>query len=280
MINIIDLRYSYGSASSAILDGITLDIAEGEHVALIGPNGCGKTTLAQHLNGLLRPLSGQVLVDGMDTRDKAYLGDIRRRVGMVFQNPENQIVAMTVEEDVAFGPANLRLHPTEIRTLVKNSLTTVGLAGYESRHPHTLSGGEKQLLALAGILAMKPKYIVLDEPTASLDPTSRAIVLAQIRALNDQGIGIIHITHTLEDIVSAHRVVVLGRGKIEAEGSPLELLCRVDWLKSIGLAPNPIAELMNKLHETTGSISPEALTVEHAFSRISDYISRHVSKED
>jgi biotin transport system ATP-binding protein len=274
MISITGLHYSYNSSSSAILDGIDLDIAQGEHVALIGPNGCGKTTLARHLNGLLTPQRGRVIIDGMDTQNKHQLGDIRRRVGMVFQNPENQIVGMTVEEDIAFGPGNQQTPSSEIQAIVRESLATVGLSGYELRHPYSLSGGEKQLLALAGILATKPQYIVLDEPTSSLDPASRAIVLAQIKTLNDMGIAIIHITHTMDDIVSSHRVVALAQGKIAAQGTPLEILCNADLLSSLGLAPSPIVQLMDRLHKATGTINPAALTIDQAFSHITNYIRR------
>ena len=268
MIQIESLHHSYPGADSALLGKVTLDIQDGEYLAFIGPNGCGKTTLARHLNGLLIPKEGRVTVDGMDTRDKRHLGEIRRRVGMIFQNPENQIVGTTVEEDIAFGPSNLRLPPAEIRTIVDEALATVGLTGCGLRHPHTLSGGEKQMLAVAGILAMKPKYIVLDEPTSSLDPVSREKVLSVVRSLNAAGIGIVHITHLMEDIVSAHRIVVLHEGMLAAEGTPQEILCRVDWLRSIGLAPPPVTDLMWQLHRKIPAIEHAAITVGEAVSRI------------
>jgi biotin transport system ATP-binding protein len=268
VIRVQGLHHSYPGAGSVLFDRVDLDIQDGEYLAIIGPNGCGKTTFARHLNGLLTPKKGRITVDGYDTCDKRHLGEIRRRVGMIFQNPENQIVGTTVEEDVAFGPSNLRLQPDEIRTVVYESLAAVGLTGYGLRHPHSLSGGEKQMLAVAGILAMKPKYIVLDEPTSSLDPISRGKVLSVVRDLNATGIGIIHITHLMEDIVSAHRIVVLHEGTLAADGTPREILCRVDWLTSIGLAPPPVTDLMWQLHQKIPAIEHTAITISEAVSRI------------
>jgi biotin transport system ATP-binding protein len=279
VIQVTGLSHSFQGSSSAVFDGIDLDITDGEYVALIGPNGCGKTTFARHLNGLLIPSNGQIVVDGMNTRDKRNLGEIRRRVGMIFQNPENQIVGATVEEDVAFGPSNLRLPPGEIRGLVKSSLATVGLTGYELRHPHTLSGGEKQMLAVAGILAMKPRYVVLDEPTSSLDPISREKVLSVIRGLIGKGIGIIHITHLMEDIVMAHRVIVLNKGTVATQGTPLEILSRVDWLRSLGLAAPPVTDLMWRLHRVAPAIDPSVITVEDAVSHIAAVMGGGMQKE-
>jgi biotin transport system ATP-binding protein/energy-coupling factor transport system ATP-binding protein len=264
MISIEELLYRYAEDSTLALDGISLAIGEGEHVALVGPNGCGKTTLVKHLNGLLVPLAGNVIIDGMNTRDRTRLAEIRRRVGMIFQNPDNQIVGMTLEEDVAFGPGNLRLPPVEIRDRVDKALAAVGLAPYRDRHPHTLSGGEKQLLALAGILAMDPRYTVLDEPTSSLDPAARSKVLAMMTGLKLRGITIIHATHTMEDAASADRVVVMDKGRIVADGAPSSIFGRVEWLKDLGLAPPPIAELLWRLRERGVAIEPGAFTIEEA----------------
>jgi biotin transport system ATP-binding protein len=268
MIEIENLTHRYDPSQPSALDGITLHLREGEYVALIGPNGCGKTTLARHLNGLILPASGRVSVDGMETRDRRRIAEIRRRVGMIFQNPENQIVGVTVEEDVAFGPGNLRLPPAEIRTLVDRALALVGLTSYESRQPHTLSGGEKQLLALAGILSMTPRYVILDEPTASLDPVSREKVLSIVASLNKTGIGIIHITHSMEDVTSADRVVVMDKGRIAADGTPSDVFRRVGWLKSLGLAPPRITELMWRLCGEGEESGPAVFTIEEALGRI------------
>jgi energy-coupling factor transporter ATPase len=268
MIEVRGLTYKYDHSPLPVLNVIDLSVEEGQYVALIGPNGCGKTTLARHLNGLVIPTGGDVRVDGMETREKRHLAEIRRRVGMIFQNPENQIVGATVEEDIAFGPGNLRLPPREIRPLVADALRTVGLAGYEKRHPYTLSGGEKQLLALAGILAMTPRYVILDEPTASLDPVSRKKVLAILATLHKNGIGIIHITHTMDEVTGADRVVVMEKGQIVADGTPADIFCRIGWLKSLGLAPPRITELMCGLEKAWGDNGKAVFTIEEAISKI------------
>ncbi|MEW6668504.1 MAG: ATP-binding cassette domain-containing protein [Thermodesulfobacteriota bacterium] len=234
MIQVRNLTYGY-DAAEPVLTGISVDIAPGQHVGIIGPNGCGKTTLIRHLNALLLPDSGEVLVDAMNTRDRDKVGDIRRLVGLVFQNPDNQIVGMTVEEDVAFGPGNLGLPPAEIRRRVGHALDAVRLTHAASRQPHTLSGGEKRLLAIAGVLAMKPRYIALDEPTSSLDTQGRERVLGVIRDLNREGIAIIHITHDTEEIVPAERVIVMERGAILQSGTPSEIFSRVEEVKALGL---------------------------------------------
>jgi biotin transport system ATP-binding protein/energy-coupling factor transport system ATP-binding protein len=235
MIKIEDLLYRYAKDSPPALDRVSLAIGEGEHVALIGPNGCGKTTLAKHMNGLLLPMAGDVTVDGM-----------------------------TLEEDVAFGPGNLRLPPVEIRDRVDRALAAVGLTPYKDRHPHTLSGGEKQLLALAGILAMDPRYIVLDEPTSHLDPAAKSKVLAMMTGLKSRGITIIHATHAMEDAASADRVVVMDKGRIVADGDPAAIFSRVEWLKDLGLAPPPIAELLWRLRARGVMIEPGVFTMEEA----------------
>lgn len=233
MIQVEELVYRYDGEPSDMLQGITLTVEEGAYVALIGPNGCGKTTFIKHLNALLFPSSGSVRVDGMVTTDPASVREIRRLVGMVFQNPDSQIVGMTVEEDVAFGPGNLALPAAEIRRRVEDCLAMVGMAGMECRAPHTLSGGEKRLLAIAGVLAMAPRYIAFDEPTAYLDPPGKQRVLEIIRRLNRDGIAIIHIAHDRRDIAGADRVVVMDRGKILTEGTAAEAFCREEFLRSV-----------------------------------------------
>ena len=235
MIRVENLIYRYDVGAPDCLRGISLDIEEGVHTALIGPNGCGKTTLIKHLNALLFPAAGTVCVDGMMTTDASSVREIRRRVGMVFQNPESQIVGMTVEEDVAFGPENLALPSAEIRRRVDACLAMVGMTGFEKRAPHTLSGGEKRLLSIAGVVAMDPRYIAFDEPTAYLDPTGKQRVLEIIRRLNREGMAIIHIAHDMRDVAEADRVVVMDRGQVLLTGTPAEVFGQAEHLTAIGL---------------------------------------------
>jgi biotin transport system ATP-binding protein len=239
MIRVENLFYRYEADMPDCLRGASLDIEEGLHTVLIGPNGCGKTTLVKHLNALLFPRTGTVSVDGMMTNDAASVREIRRRVGMVFQNPDCQIVGMTVEEDVAFGPGNLALPSAEIRRRVDESLARVGLTGFEKRAPHTLSGGEKRLLSIADVLAMNPRYIALDEPTAYLDPPSKQRVLEIIRQLNRAGLAVIHIAHSLRDAAGADRIVVMDQGRVLATGIPEEVFQKRDLLASIGFDDLP-----------------------------------------
>jgi biotin transport system ATP-binding protein len=235
MIRVEKLVYRYEADAPDCLRGINLEIAEGDHTALIGPNGCGKTTLIKHLNALLVPAAGTVCVDGMMTTDAASVREIRRRVGMVFQNPDSQIVGMTVEEDVAFGPGNLALPSAEIRRRVGVCLEMVGMTGFEERAPHTLSGGEKRLLSIAGVLAMNPRYIAFDEPTAYLDPAGKERILSIIRRLNREGMAIIHIAHDMRDVAEANRVVVMDRGLVLRTGTPAEIFGQPELLTAIGL---------------------------------------------
>jgi biotin transport system ATP-binding protein/energy-coupling factor transport system ATP-binding protein len=223
MIKVERLVHIYDGSDSPVLKTISLEIKEGEYVAIIGPTGCGKTTLIKHLNTLLIPTEGNVWVDGMNTRDTSVAAEIRQRVGMVFQNPDNQIIGITVEEDVAFGPGNLCLPPAEIRQRVTEALDAVRMGRYAQRHPHTLSGGEKRLVTLADVLAMNPRYIALDEPTSSLDPAGREMVLALLRKLNSQGIAMIHVTHNMDEITGADRIIVMENGRIVLSGRPEEV---------------------------------------------------------
>lgn len=239
MIRIENLTYRYDTGEPDCLKGVSLEIDEGVHTALIGPNGSGKTTLIKHLNALLFPAAGTVSVDGMLTTDAASVREIRRRVGMVFQNPESQIIGMTVEEDVAFGPENLALPPAEIRRRVEKCLAMVGMDGFEKRSPDTLSGGEKRLLSIAGVVAMDPRYIAFDEPTAFLDPAGRARVLSIIRRLHREGVAIIHIAHDMRDVAEADRVVVMDRGEVLLAGTPAEVFGQAERLRAIGLDTLP-----------------------------------------
>jgi biotin transport system ATP-binding protein/energy-coupling factor transport system ATP-binding protein len=268
MISVRNLTFKYEAEPTPALKDLNLDIKRGEYVAVIGPNGCGKTTLIRHFNALLLPTEGSVEIDGLNTLDPKSVREIRRRVGMIFQNPDNQIVGMSVEEDVAFGPGNLGLPPAEIRRRVNAALETVGLTGLESRAPHTLSGGQKQLLALAGVIAMDPQVIVLDEPTAALDPASKIKVLQLLEELNRQGICIIQVTHSMDEAVYANRVLVMNEGHIIADGSPADILKRVEWLRQLGLTPPRITELMWQLRQKGTQVALGIFTVPEAADEI------------
>jgi energy-coupling factor transporter ATPase len=274
MITVNNLTFTYGKDQPPVLKSLNLDINEGEYLALIGPNGCGKTTLIKHFNALFFPTAGEVRIDGLCTRDPHHLLEIRRRVGMIFQNPDNQIVGMSVEEDVAFGPGNLGLPSAEVRRRVDCALETVGLNGLETRPPHTLSGGQKQLLALAGLLAMNPGYILLDEPTSSLDPAGKENVLSLLQRLQGQGIGVIHVTHSMDEAAVADRVLVLDRGELIADGSPGKILSQVDWLRSLGLAPPRMAELMWRLRQMGLEVNPRTFTTDEAAGEITALLKR------
>lgn len=248
-IQLESVRFTYDSANGEIvaLSDIDLTIMPGEMTAVVGKNGSGKSTLALLANGLLLPTSGAVSIDGMDTRDPDHTWEVRSRVGIVFQNPDNQIVGTVVEEDVAFGPENLGVPREELRVRVDAALDIVGLTGMERREPHLLSGGQKQRLAIAGVLALDPAYIMFDEPTAMLDPTGRADILALMERLRRDGHGIVHITHHLADISNADRVVVLSQGRIAFTGSPEELLGDHERLEAWGLELPPIARMVAEL---------------------------------
>jgi len=269
MITAQHLVYRYNPKDTPVLDRVCLEIPEGQYVAVIGPNGCGKTTLVKHFNALLVPQEGEVLVDGLSTKDPKTHREIRRRVGMVFQNPDNQIVGMSVEEDVAFGPGNLGLAPAEIRGRVGVALETVGCLRLARRAPHSLSGGEKRLVAIAGVLAMRPAYVVLDEPTSYLDPAGRERVLNVLWDLRQEGISVIHVTHSMEEIVDADRVVVMSEGKILRDGAPRDVFREADALRAVGLSTPQVTELMVRLRAQGCEVRPDVLSVEEAFREIS-----------
>ena len=234
----------------AVFTDMNLSVEEGSFVAVLGSNGCGKSTLAKHFNSILLPSGGKVWVCGMDTADENKLIAIRRNVGMVFQNPDNQIVANVVEEDVAFGPENLGVSSAEIRRRVDNALKQVGMSKYANHAPHLLSGGQKQRIAIAGIIAMEPKCIVLDEPTAMLDPRGRAEVMETISKLNrDKKITVVLITHHMDEAAQAQRVVVMHKGTVAADGTPEQVFQQVELLHDIGLAAPETVELCHELNQ-------------------------------
>jgi len=275
LIEIRNLRHVYnpGTPEEVVaLDGISLGIRQGEFVAIVGANGSGKSTLAKHLNALLLPTEGEVFVAGRDTRRPEYLWEIRQQVGMVFQNPDNQIVATVVEEDVAFGPENLGLPPEEIRRRVEEALQAVHLADLRRHEPHLLSGGQKQRVAIAGILAMRPRCIVLDEATSMLDPQGQQEVLATIRRLNEEGITVVFITHSMDEAALADRVLVMDRGRVVLDGPPREVFSRPAELRRLHLNVPQAVQLAELLRKEGLSIPPGIVTpgelVEAIWSRI------------
>ena len=252
-IKVEHLAYTYPGVDNTpgvpVFDDLSLDVEEGSFVAVLGGNGCGKSTLAKHFNSILLPCGGKVYVFGMDTMDEDKLLFIRKNTGMVFQNPDNQIVANVVEEDVAFGPENLGISSAEIRRRVDLALHQVGMYEYREHAPHLLSGGQKQRIAIAGIIAMEPKCIVLDEPTAMLDPRGRREVMETIEKLNrEKGITVILITHHMDEAAQAQRVIVLHEGHVTADGTPQEVFSQVELLHSIGLAAPETVELCWELN--------------------------------
>ena len=251
-IHVENVTFRYGTddplSLKEALSGVSLAVEKGEFVALLGHNGCGKSTLAKHFNAMLLPTSGKVFVDGMDTTEEALKYEIRRRVGLVLQNPDNQLVASIVEEDVAFGPENLGVPPKEIRQRVDDALKAVEMYDYRLAAPYKLSGGQKQRVAIAGIIAMQPECIVLDEPTAMLDPRGRTEVLDTIHKLNRElGITIVLITHYMDEAVTADRVVVMDSGRILTEGTPKEVFSKVELLKQHHLDVPQATELCSRL---------------------------------
>lgn len=239
--------YENPPVKNTVLKGVSLDISRGDFVAVLGHNGSGKSTLAKLLNAINLPESGDILIDGMNTKDEEHLYDIRRTVGMVFQNPDNQIVATVVEEDVAFALENIGVEPSEIRKRVDEALKTVGMYHYREHAPHKLSGGQKQRIAIAGVLAMQPACIVMDEPTAMLDPIGRREIMQTIKRLNEAGVTIILITHYMEEAAQAKRVVVMDSGKIIADDVPKRVFSQAEKLKAVGLDVPDVTDLTHLL---------------------------------
>ena len=255
IIQFKDVTFSYDTEEEnvparKVIENFNLAIEEGQFLAVLGRNGCGKSTVAKLINGILVPTEGKVTVEGMDTSDEEKTVDIRRTVGMVFQNPDNQIVATIVEDDVAFGPENLGVEPSEIRKAVDNALKAVGVYEFRKREPHRLSGGQKQRVAIAGVIAMNTKCIVMDEPTAMLDPQGRKEVIDTVMKLNkDYGITVILITHYMDEAVKADRVVVMDNGNIALDGTPKEVFRNVEKIKSLGLDVPQASELAYRLRK-------------------------------
>ena len=276
-IQVCDLHYSYQDAEEdrehVVFDGLDLDIEAGSFVAVLGHNGCGKSTLAKHFNAILLPAGGRVTVYGMDTKDEALLLAIRQAVGMVFQNPDNQIVSNVVEEDVAFAPENLGVPSEEIRRRVDAALKTVGMYEYRAHAPQLLSGGQKQRVAIAGVLAMKPKCIVLDEPTAMLDPQGRREVIETVERLNrEEGMTVVLITHHMDEATHAGRVVAMNDGKIVADGTPAEVFSQVELLRSVGLSVPETTELLYALRADGFDLPLDALSIDQCAQALYDRI--------
>ncbi len=263
VIQIENLHFSYTAEEDGketpVLLGIDMEVGRGEFLAVLGHNGSGKSTLAKHLNAILTPTAGRVLVEGIDTAKEDMLYEIRRRVGMVFQNPDNQMVANIVEEDVAFAPENLGVTPQEIRRRVDDSLAAVNMSAFSGHAPHMLSGGQKQRVAIAGVLAMLPDILVLDEPTAMLDPVGRREVLATVKRLNrEKKMTVVLITHYMDEAVQADRVIVVDSGRIKMQGPPREVFSKVEALKALGLDTPQATELIWQLNRS-GAALPEGI---------------------
>ena len=273
MLQTEHLSFTYpaeeGQTSTVALEDVSLSIERGSFVVVLGHNGSGKSTLAKHMNAVLLPSGGTVYVEGMDTRDEALLLEIRRRVGMVFQNPDNQIVANVVEEDVAFAPENLGVPSEEIRRRVDDALAAVGMSEFTRHAPHLLSGGQKQRVAIAGVIAMAPECIVLDEATAMLDPAGRREVLSAIRTFNqERGITVVLITHHMDEAMDADRLIVMNDGKLVIDGAPAEVFTQVEALRAMGLAAPDTVELLYGLRQGGVDVPLDALTVDECADAI------------
>ena len=267
-----NVSFAYTGAEGVaplVLNGVTLDIEAGSFVAVLGHNGCGKSTLAKHFNAILLPSGGRVYVDGMDTTDEERTLDIRRTVGMVFQNPDNQIVASIVEEDVAFAPENLGMEPAEIRRRVDEALAAVDMSAYAQHAPHLLSGGQKQRVAIAGVIAMRPRCIVLDEPTAMLDPIGREEVIDTIQKLNREfGVTVVLITHHMDEAARADRLIVMDQGQVIADGAPRTVFQNVEGLRSVGLTVPETVGLLYELRQAGLNVPLDALSVDECAQAI------------
>ena len=275
IITIKDLTFEYvreeGTEPVKAIDDVSLEIAEGSFTAIIGKNGSGKSTLAKNLNGLLTPTEGVIYVGGYDTRDGEHIWDVRQTAGMVFQNPDNQLVSSIVEDDVAFGPENLGVDPKEIRERVDKALEAVNMGQFKKKAPHLLSGGQKQRIAIAGVIAMRPKCIIFDEPTAMLDPKGRKEIMAIIDELHQENITVVLITHFMEEAVCADRVVIMNEGQVLLDGSPAEVFSHEELLKSANLDIPPIVKLASKLRKQGIDVPKEIIKEEEMVEFICQY---------
>lgn len=278
IIEVRDVTFKYSTEdpdSETALQNVSLSIKRGSFTVILGHNGSGKSTLAKLMNGLNKPISGSVFVDGMDTIDEHYEFEIKRRVGMVFQNPDNQIIATIVEEDVAFGPENLGIEPSEIRKRVDKALKAVGMYSYKDHPPHKLSGGQKQRVAIAGVIAMEPECIVFDESTAMLDPKGRKEVLDTILELNKtKGITVVLITHFMEEAEHADRIIIMDEGKICADGPPKEIFSNTSVIKQVGLSLPQTTELLYELNNEKYHINLGVISIEECVNAIAELIGR------
>lgn len=269
MLKAENVWFRYSEESDWALKGVNFEAKKGEFVAILGSNGCGKSTLAKHFNAILVPEKGEVTIEGMNTKNEEKLFDIRQKVGMVFQNPDNQIVATIVEEDVAFALENMGVPTEEIRTRIDDAMEKAGILKFKDKAPHHLSGGQKQRVAIAGIIAMRPDCIVLDEPTAMLDPAGRAKVIKTIKSLNkDFGITVILITHYMNEAAQADRVVVMSKGQIEQMGTPKEIFSQVEWIKSLSLDVPQTSELAWELSKAGFDLSTQAISIEECAQQL------------
>lgn len=275
IISFKNVHFTYPGDDQESLCGIDLDIAAGSFVAVLGHNGSGKSTLAKHMNAILVPDEGQVLIDGIDTADEERVIDVRRTVGMVFQNPDNQIVANVVEDDVAFAPENLGVPPEEIRRRVDEALKQVDMYDFRMHAPHLLSGGQKQRVAIAGVIAMQPRIIVLDEPTAMLDPQGRAEVIGTITKLcRENGMTVVLITHHMDECVGADRLIVMSNGHIVADGTPKYVFADVALMDREGLSVPATVRLVHELRDAGWALPEDELDVEDCAAELADFIKR------
>ncbi|MBP1551123.1 MAG: energy-coupling factor transporter ATPase [Oscillospiraceae bacterium] len=273
MIKATNLWFGYSDEKEKALKGINFAAEKGEFIAVLGSNGCGKSTLAKHFNAILLPEKGEVMVEDMLTSDDEKLFDIRQKVGMVFQNPDNQIVATIVEEDVAFALENMGVEPGEIRRRIDEAMEKTGVYKFKDKAPHHLSGGQKQRVAIAGIIAMRPDYIVLDEPTAMLDPEGRRKVLKTIKSLNKEyGITVILITHYMDEAAQADRIVVMSNGNVVKEGTPKEIFSQVELVKSLSLDVPQTSEIAYELSKLGYNLSTEAISIDECAQQLYDFL--------
>ena len=273
MLKVDNLWFRYTQDSDWALQGLNLEVKKGEFLCVLGSNGCGKSTLAKHFNAILVPEKGDVWVEDINTKEEERLLEIRQKVGMVFQNPDNQIVATVVEEDVAFALENMGVPTDEIRRRIDEAMTAAGIIKYKDKAPHNLSGGQKQRVAIAGIIAMRPDCIVLDEPTAMLDPYGREMVIKTVKQLNKEfGITVVLITHYMNEAAQADRVVVMSKGKIEKIGTPREIFSQVEWVKSLALDVPQTSDLAWQMNRQGYNLSTEAITIEECAAQLYKFL--------